>query len=82
LAKELLDQEKILIAEVTIMGQGSPINNDLELRFGLSLGILPELILFQRKKLPGKPLDFDVTRFGDRMELDHMRRFLQCNCRS
>ncbi len=78
LAKELSEQADILIAEVRIKGYGHPENHDLSERFGLNQGMLPELVLFTKKKLPGKKVDYEVTRYGDEMDLDHLRRFLQC----
>lgn len=79
LAQELHDQEKILVAEVRIPGYGSPVNHDLAERFGLNQGVLPEFIFLKRKKLPGKKYEQIVTRYGDVIDLDHMRRFLQSN---
>ncbi len=79
LAKELTEQPKILIAEVRIRGYGHPENHDLGERFGLNQGMLPELMLFAKKKSPGKKIEFQVTRYGDEVDLDHLRRFLQGN---
>jgi len=77
LAKDLIDVDKLLVAEVRIPGYGSPLNHDLGQRFQLNQGVLPELIFFQRKKLSEKKYDFDSVRYGGEFDEQHFRRFLK-----
>lgn len=77
LAQELINEEKLLIAEVRIPGFGNLENLDLAKRFQLDQEILPEFIFFKRKKYPGKPFDYDVTRYGGVFDVDNFRDFLR-----
>lgn len=77
LAKRLINEEKIFFGEVQILGYGSPQNDDLAQRFQLNQGMLPELILFTRKKLPGKKLDHVASRYGGEMTLRSLESFLK-----
>ena len=63
------------------LGYGHRDNHDLSQRFELSQGILPEFILFRRKKLDlgkkKKKYDFDITRYGGELTVEHLKRFLK-----
>ena len=64
------------------LGYGHRDNHDLSQRFELSQGILPEFILFRRKKLDSgkkkqKKYDFDITRYGGELTVEHLKRFLK-----
>ena len=73
-----------LIKRITIVfktqffpGYGHRDNHDLSIRFGLNQGMLPEFILFKRKKLSNKNYDYDFTRYGSEVSIDHIKRFLK-----
>ena len=72
LATEVIHEEKILMARVTIPGFGRRDNHDLAQRFGLADGHLPEFILLSKHEI--QHLE---TRYGADMDLDQLRKFLQ-----
>merc|ERR1719266_107279 len=69
LAQDLIEENRILIGEVRIVGYGSPENHDLSQRFSLNQGSLPEFILFKQKN--------ELTRFGGEVNEDGLKRFLK-----
>lgn len=77
LSFDLMENSKILMAEVRITGFGSPLNLDLAKRFNLTQGMLPELIFFRKRRLKGKKFDYETTRYGGEMSLEHFKKFLK-----
>merc|ERR1712001_416809 len=69
LAQDLIEENRILIGEVRIVGYGSPENHDLSQRFSLNQGSLPEFILFKQKS--------ELTRFGGEIDVNSLKRFLE-----